>query len=286
MKDLFKHGVFMSFEQLVREYNIPSTHLLRYWQVRTFVRKHFPSFLSLPPNDWMGEWLGADPDQRGGVSRIYENIQMIASPSLNNIRAWWEEELGFEVSDDSWQRAIKRVHSSSICIRRGLLKFKVLHRLHLSKSRLARIYPDVDLACSRCCQAPATLHHMFWACPKLTQFLSSIFDTFSYICNKEIGPAPEIALFGVVPAGVAISGAQSDAIAFSSLLARRLILCNWKSVRPPTHRHWVGDVMAHLKLEKLKHSIRGSTQRLYNVWQPFLNYFNMEFPARDTETTT
>ena len=162
----------------------------------------------------------------------------------------------------------------------------MLHRLHLSKSRLARIYPDVDPTCSRCCQAPATLWHMFWVCPKLGQFWSSIFDTFSYICDKEISPAPETALFGVVPAEVAISGAQSDAIAFSSLLARRLILFNWKSAMPPTHRRWVGDVMAHLKLEKLKHSTRGSTQRFYKVWQPFLNYFNLEFPARDADTAT
>lgn len=39
---------------------------------------------------------------------------------------------------------------------------------------------------------------------------------------SEISRVPEIAIFGVTPAGMAISGAQSDAIAFSSLLARRL----------------------------------------------------------------
>lgn len=75
--------------------------------MRTFVLKHFPLFLSLLPNDWMDEWLGANPDQRGGVSRIYENIEVIASPSLNDIQAAWEEELRFEVSDDFWQSAIK-----------------------------------------------------------------------------------------------------------------------------------------------------------------------------------
>lgn len=137
VKDLFKHGVFMAFQQLVREYSIPSTHLLRYWQVHAFVRKHFPSFPSLPPNDWKEEFLSADPDQRGGVSRIYETIQIIASPSLDNIREGWEGELGSTISDDSWQRAIKRIHSSSICSRHGFLQLKVLHRLHLSGSRLA-----------------------------------------------------------------------------------------------------------------------------------------------------
>lgn len=284
VKDLFKDGVFMSFEQLVNEYNIPSSHYFRYQQVRVFVRKHFPSFPLTSPNDWMDEWLEQDLNQRGGVSRVYEDIQMIASPSLNHIRARWEEDLGSEMSDASWQSAIKRIHSTSMCIRHGLLQFKVLHRLYLSRSRLARMYPDVDPTCFRCCQAPATLYHMFWACPKLIQFWSLFFDTFSYICDREISPAPEIAIFGVTPAGLTMSRAQKDAIAFSSLLARRLILCNWKSSIPPTHKRWVEDVMAHLKLEKLKHTLRGSTQRFYEVWQPFLNYFNLRFSARNTVT--
>lgn len=140
VKDLFKDGVFMSFEQLVNEYNIP---------VRTI----------------------------SGISRC------LFVRKLSHIRAGWEEELGFEVSDISWQSAIKRIHSTSICIRHGLLQFKVLHRLSLSRSRLARICPDVDPTCSRCRQAPATLYHIFWACPKLIQFWSLIFDTFSYICD-------------------------------------------------------------------------------------------------------
>lgn len=193
----------------------------------------------LSSNNWIEEWLEGDLNQRGGVSRLYEDIQMIASPSLSHIRTGWEGELGFGLSDISWQSAIKRIHSTSICIRCGLLQFKVLHRLHLSRSKLARIYPDVDPTCSRYRQALATLYQMFWACPKLIQFWSSIFDTFSYICDREISPAPEITIIGVTPPGMAISGAQSDAIAFSSLLARHLIMCNCE-VRFASHTQALG----------------------------------------------
>jgi len=66
-------------------------------------------------------------------------------------------------------------------------------------------------------------------------------------------------------------------IAFSTLLARCLILLSWKKVAPPSHRRWVEEVMSYLKLERLKHTIRGSTQRYYTVWQPFLSYFEREF---------
>ena len=114
-------------------------------------------------------------------------------------------------------------------------------------------------------------------------YYEQYFETFSFICDKEISPNPLSAIFGVVPNEMKVSAAQSDAIAFSSLLARRLILFNWKSAISPSHRRWLGDVMAHLKLEMLKYSTRGSVEKFYKVWQPFLHYFNLKFPTGDAQ---
>ena len=209
---------------------------------------------------------------------LYGNIQRVAVVSLNRLARQWEEELGTIISDVNWQAAITLVHSSSICIRHELLQFKVLHRLHLSASKLAKLYPGLDPTCIRCRQDPASLSHMFWFCPKLDLFWTNIFGTFSYMCNKVISPNPLTALFGVVPQETPIPRHQAEAIAFSTLLARRLILLSWKKVMPPSHRRWVEDVMSHLKLEQLKYTARGTTHRYYKVWQPFLSYFEDEFP--------
>lgn len=38
----------------------------------------------------------------------------------------------------------------------AVFQFKVLHRTHHTKSRLARIYPEVDQNCDRCYVALAT----------------------------------------------------------------------------------------------------------------------------------
>ncbi|KAK1900543.1 LINE-1 retrotransposable element ORF1 protein [Dissostichus eleginoides] len=70
---------------------------------------------------------------------------------------------------------------------------------------------------------------------------------------------------------------QAEAVAFSTLLARRLILFSWKKAAPPSHKRWVEEVMSHLKLEQLKHTTRGSIAKYYKVWQPFLSYFENEF---------
>lgn len=46
----------------------------------------------------------------------------------------------------------------------SLIQFRIVHRLHMSKVKLSKIYPEVDPICDRCRQAPATLFHTFWSC--------------------------------------------------------------------------------------------------------------------------
>ncbi len=118
---------------------------------------------------------------------------------------------------------------------------------------------------------------MFWTCPALGPLWSAVFETFSYICEKEIEPDPIIAVFGVTSENLLLPPGQSDALAFSSLLARRLILLQWKSNKPPTHVKWVESVMAYLKLGKLKYSTQGSINRFFKVWRPFLLHFEDRF---------
>lgn len=104
----------------------------------------------------------------------------------------------------------------------GLLQFQVFNRLHFCRIRLSRLYPDIDPTCSRCHQPPATLYHMYWSCPTLGPFWCSIFETFSYICNKKIAPTPFCPYYWGAPEDITFCITQAEAIAFSSLLARAI----------------------------------------------------------------
>ena len=87
--------------------------------------------------------------------------------------------------------------------------------------------------------------------------------------NKRIEPDPVISVFGVTPSNSGLSKHHSDFIAFSTLLARRLILFVWKLTTPPSHSHWVREVMAFLKLEKIRCTIQGSVKRLKKLGVTF-----------------
>lgn len=271
-KNLYSNDTFDSFDNLCGKYDLPRSNFFRYLQIRHCTNTHFPSFPALPP-ETVWERMTLLFTQKGLISSLYAQLMSLENQDLSKIKSGWENELGMELTDYGWGGALERVNSSSSCARLGLIQFKVLHRVHLSKSRLAEIYPGTDGSCERCSFSPANLTHTFWSCPQLKHYWSSVFKTLSEVLGIDIQPCPLIAIFGVPDETLAINRNQSDIIAFASLLARRRILLVWRSPTPPSVAAWLGEVMSFLKLEKIKFTLRGSIKRFYLKWQPFITYF-------------
>ena len=185
--------------------------------------------------------------------------------------------MGVPLSDKEWEMALLRIHSSSICSRHALIQFKVLNRLHYSKVRLAKIFPNINTISDSCKQAPATNYHILWSCPKLTSYWDSFFDTISKSYNWNIQPCPKIGIFGTVSCadGSSLSAYLQRVIAFFSLLARRAILFKWKDSNPPTNNQWIRDVMLNIKLEKIRCTLNGSVNKFHKMWDPFIQYVNL-----------
>ena len=123
---------------------------------------------------------------------------------------------------------------------------------------------------------------MFWACSKLGAFWENIFQTLSQAYGQTILPNPLSAIFGIPPDGN-LSGSLKQALAFTTLLARRLILLKWKLSHPPSHDHWVREVLYNLKLEKLRFSLKGSISKFRKTWSPFLTLVDTIILLPDTE---
>ncbi len=167
---------------------------------------------------------------------MYTIINTKQSPSMRPLKALWEEELNLMLEENTWDLILARIQSSSINARHTLIQFKVVHRVHWSRTKLNKIFPDFDPTCLCCTTEPATLSHSFWSCPKLSDFWRKVFRCFSVIFSLPLDPNPLTALFGILPESVNLNTLQADSVAFATLLARQLILMNWKSAAPPPHR--------------------------------------------------
>lgn len=177
--------------------------------------------------------------------------QLECDVSLEHLRTAWQDDLGIDIADWQWEEAQERVHSSSLCIRHGLIQFKILHRLHLSKLKLSKRFSSVDPICDRCRQTPASLGHMFWNCPNIHNYWISVFQLLSKVLEKPLDPDPILAIFGASSDIVELSKNQCIVLGVITLLAHRLILLNWKQKNPPHCSVLIKDIMHHLSLKRL-----------------------------------
>ncbi len=137
--------------------SIPRSHFFRFLQLRNFISTSFTYFPSQPPNSLLDSTLKLNPCSKGAVGTVYSSLNSYHLESLTLLRGQWKENLGTELPNEVWEKALDRIHSSLICLWHTVIQFKVLHRLHWSKVKLAKFTPIVDPMCDQCRQAPATL---------------------------------------------------------------------------------------------------------------------------------
>lgn len=279
-KDLYLDNSFASFEQLSEKFSLPSTHFFRYLQLRHFLRNQIPNFPETPDMEIVDALLKLHPSRKGLISIIYDKLSAIKQVPLNKIKSAWEQDLNLSIDNDTWDSIFRLVNSTSLCARHSLLQFKVVHRAHISKAKLSRMYPDVNPCCDKCRISEASLIHMFWTCPSLEKYWKEVFQTLSLILNCKLEPDPLVALFGTTgDDNTCLTPNMRRTIAFASLLARRAILLRWRDAAPPTHAQWLRDIMSCLKLEKIRYSVYNRTIKFQKLWGPFLEYFRNHRPT-------
>lgn len=78
--NLYINDVFTSFSPLLSTYDLPATHLFRYFQIRHFVSKCFPNFPASPPRQPWEELLTFIPHHRAMISKMYYHITRCIMP--------------------------------------------------------------------------------------------------------------------------------------------------------------------------------------------------------------
>ena len=238
---LYISGVFGNSGDIFKRYNIPQSHLFRYFQVRHFARSYNSNFPYSPPDSAYEKILNTQPKAKGFISQIYQIINSLTDTNIGKIKADWEKELGMNIPHSFWKQALIRVNNSSSCARLNLIQFKVLHRLHYSNSKLSKIYSTVADSCNRCHNSPADLTHMFWSCPHLTTYWNKVLKVLADSLSLNLTPNAWMCIFGVQGDGdKTLINKHKNKISFSTLLARRRIF-NGLEITPSPKLFYVAE---------------------------------------------
>lgn len=206
------------------------------------------------------------------ISIIYNSLQDIINPSTAHIKGEWEKELGSPLDDDVWQQALSKIKDSSINARLCLIQFKIVHRLHYSREKINKIYPESSPLCEKCMAERGTLLHSYALCPTLQSFWSNVFNFMTKVLKKKTTPNPVVIIFGIIQKTDMLRYAERCFISYGLITAKKIILQLWKGKDVPSLKMWITELVNTLHLEKIRHAIYGNLIEFENIWQPLVSF--------------
>lgn len=119
--DLYINAKFASLKQLCEKYSIPSNHFFRYLQIRDFVKCNIDNYVTATPM-YLDTFLERCLRDGSTISLLYKGLEQLKSPSMENIKSTWEEELAVEIPNEIWEQSLELVHRCSINARHCLIQ--------------------------------------------------------------------------------------------------------------------------------------------------------------------
>lgn len=135
LKDLYIDRHLASFTQLKNKFLLPTSHFFLYLQIRNYLWQNIPKFESLPEESPIYKLLLSSPDSKKLVSGFVNFFTGQLRCNALILKEAWEEELGLQIENEIWEESLSCIQSCSINARHQLIQFKILHRLHYSKTK-------------------------------------------------------------------------------------------------------------------------------------------------------
>ena len=259
-----------SFIQLNNTFKLSHSHVfLIIYKSDTISKGQFKTVDILPVPHVFYDLLQRPPISKHLISQFVSFFSSYTEASNGHLEETWGKELNIERSDDLWGEALSRIHSCSIIARYQWIRCKVRHRLHYSKTKWHRIYPQASPLCDRCKASKGSLTHLFWLCPLLNNYWRNIFDWYSKVYERAIDPGAELALFGCSESVLRSSYEEQQALMFAMVAAKQIVLTEWKWPPPLAS--------GTINLENNSLFRTNYSSRYLKVWGPFLDRLDRDW---------
>jgi len=123
--DLYENGLFMSYSELVKKYNIGGQgNFWKYLQIRHCVKNKFNA-----SNNPVYAYLEL-PRVAQSASMCYKSMLSVTADTCNNLKTIWQKDLGININDDDWRYIISNVGKNIREVRGKFIQYKIIHRYY------------------------------------------------------------------------------------------------------------------------------------------------------------
>lgn len=183
--DLCKDGLIGEYSDICNRYNLPSSHLFKFLQIRNWIKdlcEDNPRIGDTP----LGKIIHLSDSPTGLISKLYKWINDCVDHKHLNLKHKWEKE----------QTILRNSQTFLTSTKHRLIQFNVLHRTYYTPHRLHHMYQSVSPCCPRCTSKDGNLTHMLWYCKSLQPFWQGMHTILSKILQKTVTADPLVAILG------------------------------------------------------------------------------------------
>ena len=266
---LLNGGLFMTFNHIKKEYNIPDYCYFQFIQLKEAIKKsiNIKDFNNQSP-PLFTKITSLKPQKI--LSQIYKllafNNTTTAIPTDK-----WTTDINDLPTDTNWLNICNNTFSMTCNSKIQLIQYKVLHRTHITTHKLHCMGFSQNNTCSLCPNSVDNYIHALWHCPPIHNFWSEVTNRLSEMLSLSIPTSPTIALLGDL-SSLHISKQHISFLLTSLTIAKKTILLNWKDRTKISVTHWLNLLTDHSNLEKLTATLKNNITVYDNTWSPFLQY--------------
>lgn len=163
------------------------------------------------------------------------------------------------------QQILRFTHKSSICAKTQETNYNILSRWYRTPALLHKFFPMGSDLCWCCRAEKGTLLHVFWSCPRLTDFWRTIREMVQKFTDHNITDDP--AFFLLHASNILARTYKNSVIRRLLDAAKACIPLHWKSPIPPTIDLWLKKVGEIKKMEDLSHTAQNRQEKFSETWQ-------------------
>lgn len=274
--DLFLGSTLMSFSQIREKYDISRHDLFRYFQVRDFIRKDTSLLADMNVTQIEKQIFLSQGD--ASISNLYAGLRDCSNLCTRTLGVIWERELDVVINEELWEDIWDNAKKITVCNRTRAMQFKILHRAHVSPVRLSKYRKDVSPFCLKCRTEIGDLTHCFWSCAKIQKYWSSILFEMQKVLKVDLELDPVSLVLGL-PSVHVTDRHHKKLYNVMTFCARKNILLQWISDKAPSVMGWHRTIMEYIPLDFLTCLLHSKTSDFERIWNPFLDYINVNISA-------
>lgn len=260
---------FIPFQTLSEKYNIPSSELFRYLQIKNFFTPLLKTTTPLTQLTPFETLCKNNPHSRGIISILYSHLLVQTNNNEPQYTQKWEKDLNRKLDNSEWNQIWNTTKAASSNILAIETSYKVLMRWYLVPAKIAKYVPNYSAQCFRDCSEPGTLFHIWWSCPKAQTFWKEIFEIASNLFDRIIPFDPAIALINLKPLN--LTYVQFNLLVQLFTAAKQTLARAWKTSNLIINEVLIkmNNTMSHAKMIAIE---KDTIQKFEITWQPWIDY--------------